>query len=159
MRKAKGVFAHASRTALYAAAMASAVAHADLTVVSCDAPTGWRVDYSQAPGESDRKVQTGEDRLKRPKPLFVLDSDDPDTLLELLASAATQDISKEFIAGLTPKQLHRHQVVLRSDRQIAAVDVGRQAIYTISIYLRLGVAILTRASSEQGEMERGVGAI
>lgn len=110
------------------------IAHAELTVFSCSAPRGWRVDYVSSNKTKEAELETGEDGFSGTKPVFILDSNDRKILTEIVDPLKPEGISQEFVDSLFPDKVRRYPIVLWTAHQVSAVDVGEQSVWTTSIY-------------------------
>lgn len=129
--------------------MYSAECMAELTVFSCSAPKGWRIDtWRLANGKNE--VQTGDDGYTGTQPLFILDSDDPETLYEVIDPIRPEGVSKKLIDALNPNKLRKYPIVLHTPTQVSGVDVTEQGVYTTSLYPALKLVVLNRASHNRG---------
>tara|TARA_B100001939_G_scaffold294526_1_gene267591 strand:- start:1001 stop:1534 length:534 start_codon:yes stop_codon:yes gene_type:complete len=129
--------------------MTSTTTYAKMLVATCEAPKGWRVDIGPPltnPDSKDIIVETGEDGISGTQPVFFIDLDEPEYLVEVLDPLRPPGVPEETIRKYNPEKVKKYRVVQLSDKQISAIDPYSQGIWTYALYPHLGYVTMSRQS-------------
>ena len=114
----------------------------EMLTVECDEPVGVRFEYGDygTPATKDRsqwKIEINEDRFTGVTPIFLLDENEPQTLVALWGDTKalwgnTKAIPKD------PLRVIEAEIVYRSDDLITAVGMFRSDVWLYSLYPKVG---------------------
>lgn len=105
---------------------------ARVLTVTCDEPSGPRIDYQRLQKSSPLKLERSEDRSTGVKPLFIIDSDQPNVLTYLWGPTT------KYGDPPSPTPAERATIVIHTADMISAIQVdGERSVSVFTLLPKL----------------------
>lgn len=119
-------------------------ARAKSLTVTCDEPTGPRLEIGTQPNESAPKVKTSTDSFTGVRPTFVFNSENSTELTVIFGSTTPKGLPSGIAVAPSGVQ---SKVVFMSDSQISALEEEPYGIWIYSLFPKIGYGIFTRLAN------------